>query len=109
MFILLRAKRIKQFGCRDKRVFQIVSISSPYSRTACFISGGEDGMKVDPNGIVLVSLASKVLRLGEQKSYITGGIIGIGRRGREGERRGGKIGSSISEIIKKNKKIKNKQ
>jgi hypothetical protein len=94
MFILLRTKRIKRFGYRDKYVFQIVSISGPYSRTTCLISGGEDGMKVDPDSIVLGLLVSKVLRLGEQKTYITGGIIGIGRkkeggggRGREGEGR----------------------
>jgi hypothetical protein len=55
-------------------------------------------MKVDPDSIVLGSLASKVLRLGEQKAYITGGII---RMGREGEGGGGKIRSSISEITKK--------
>jgi hypothetical protein len=36
-------------------------------------------MKVDPNNIVLRLLVSKVLRLGEQKTYITGGIIRIGK------------------------------
>jgi hypothetical protein len=97
MFIFLRAKRIKRFGCRDKSVFQIVSISGPYSRTACLISRRKDSMKVDPDGIVLGSLVSKVLRPGEQKAYITGGIIRIGRK-REGK--GGKIGSLISEITK---------
>jgi hypothetical protein len=105
MFILLRAERIKRFGCRDKHVFQIVSISSPYGRTAYLISGGEDGMKVDPDGIVLGSLALKVLRLGEQKAYITGGIIGIGK---EKEGGGGKIGSLISEITKE-KKLKKEE
>jgi hypothetical protein len=104
MFILLRTERIKRFGCRDRRVFQIVSTSSPYGRTACLISGGEDNMKVDPDSITLGSLALKVLRLGEQKTYITGGIIGIGRKGEGG---GGKIGSLISERTRENKiKIK---
>jgi hypothetical protein len=88
MFILLRAERIKRFGCRDKRVFQIVSISGPYSRTACLISGGENNMKVDPDSIVLGSLVSKVLRLGEQKVYITRGIIRMGRKGEGGRGRG---------------------
>jgi hypothetical protein len=64
-------------------------------------------MKIDPDSIILGLLASKVLRLGEQKVYIIGGIIGIGR-----EREGGgrKIRSLISETtrknIKKNKKSK---
>jgi hypothetical protein len=65
MFILLRAKRIKRFGCRDKHVFQIVSISGPYGRTAYLISRRKDSMKVDPDSIILGSLASKVLRLRE--------------------------------------------
>jgi hypothetical protein len=98
MFILLRAKRIKRFGYRDRRVFQIVFISGPYRRTACLIFRRKDNMKVNPNSIVLGSLASKVLRPGEQKSYVTGGIIRIERE-REGG--GGKIGSLILEITKK--------
>jgi hypothetical protein len=57
-------------------------------------------MKIDPNNIILGSLASKVLRLGEQKVYITGGIIGI-RREKDGG--GGKIKSLISKITKENK------
>jgi hypothetical protein len=75
MFILLRAERIERFGYRDRRVFQIVSTSSPHNKTAYLISGGEDSMKV------LGSLASKVLRPGEQKAYVTGGIIRIGSVG----------------------------
>jgi hypothetical protein len=105
MFILLRAKRIERLGYRDRRVFQIVSTSGPYSGTACLISGGEDGMKVDPDGVVLGSLVSKVLRPGEQKAYITGGIIGMGR---EGEGGGGKMGSSISKTTRENKAKKKK-
>jgi hypothetical protein len=110
MFILLRTERIERFGYRDKRVSQIVSTSSPYSRTACFISGGEDSMKVDPDGVVLGSLASKVLRLVEQKAYITGGIIGIGREGeREGKRGkeregGGRRGREIRKFNIRNNK-----
>jgi hypothetical protein len=94
MFILLRAKRIKRFGYRDKHVFQIVSISGFYNKTACLISRGKDNIKVNPDSIVLGSLVSKVLRLGEQKTYITGGIIGIRKKK---ERKGGKIKSLISE------------
>jgi hypothetical protein len=45
-------------------------------------------MKVDPDGIVLGSLASKVLRPGEQKAYVTGGIVGIGREREGGGGRG---------------------
>jgi hypothetical protein len=100
MFILLKAKRIKQFGYKDKYMFQIVSISSPYNRTTCLISRKENSIKVDPNSIVLGLLVSKVLRLGEQKIYITGGIIGIRK---EKERKGKKIRSLISEITRKNK------
>jgi hypothetical protein len=47
-------------------------------------------MKVDPDSIVLRSLASKVLRPGKQKAYITGGIIRIGRRKKGKEGRGKK-------------------
>jgi hypothetical protein len=61
-------------------VFQIVSISGPYSETACLISREKNNMKVDPNNIILGSLVSKVLRLGEQKTYITRGIIGIRKK-----------------------------
>jgi hypothetical protein len=57
-------------------------------------------MKVDPDGIVLGSLAVKVLRPGEQKAYVTGGIIGIGR---EKEKERGKIRNSISETTRKKK------
>jgi hypothetical protein len=57
-------------------------------------------MKVDPDGIVLGSLASKVLRPREQKVYITGGIIRIRKEKKGG---GKKIGSLISEIIRENK------
>jgi hypothetical protein len=57
-------------------------------------------MKVNPDGVVLGSLASKVLRLGEQKVYVTGGIIGIGRKKKGG---GGKVGSLVSKITKENK------
>jgi hypothetical protein len=61
-------------------------------------------MKVDHDGIVLGSLASKVLRPGEQKAYVTGGIVGMGRE----EGGGGKMGSSISETTRENK-IKKKK
>jgi hypothetical protein len=107
IWIIHELEVTERFGCRDRRVFQIVSTSGPHGGTACLISGGEDGMKVDPDSVALGSLASKVLRPGEQKAYVTGGIIGTGR---EGEGGGGKIGSLISEIIRenKNKKIKNK-
>ena len=37
-------------------------------------------MKIDPDSIILGLLASKVLRLGEQKTYITRGIIGIRKK-----------------------------
>jgi hypothetical protein len=64
-------------------------------------------MKVDPNSIVLGSLVSKVLRPGEQKTYITRGIIEIKK---ERGKRGRKIRNSISETTRKNKikKIKSK-
>jgi hypothetical protein len=101
MFILLRAERIKRFRYKDRHVFQIVFISGPYIRTTCFISRGENNIKVDPDGIIIGSLVSKVLRLGEQKTYITGGIIRIGRK-REGKE--GKIKNLISETIRENKK-----
>jgi hypothetical protein len=57
-------------------------------------------MKIDPDNIVLGSLVSKVLRPGEQKAYITRGIIGTGRKKEGG---GGKIRNLISEITRKNK------
>jgi hypothetical protein len=56
-------------------------------------------MKVDSDSIILGSLVSKVLRLREQKAYITGGIIGIKKR----KKKRGKIRNLISEITRKNK------
>jgi hypothetical protein len=58
-------------------------------------------MKGDPDSVVLGSLASKVLRLGEQKLYVTGGIIRIGKE-EEGE--GGRGRKNRKFNIRNNKK-----
>jgi hypothetical protein len=85
-------------------VFQIVSTSGPYSRTTCLISRGKDNIKIDPDSIVLGSLVLKVLRLGEQKAYITRGIIRIGRKKRRG--RENKKFNIRNNKRKENKKMK---